>query len=94
MENSVTALELKRRGVAALEEHLKRGPVKILKRNQCAAVVLSESDYLRLCSAGQRSVPELSAAEWLLQQDLNGTRSRDDIDRDIAVERRWSGEAP
>lgn len=48
MNNIITVVELKRRGMAAIEEGLRRGPVHILKRNQPAAVVLSEEYYLHL----------------------------------------------
>jgi len=48
MNNTVTVAEIKRRGMAAIEEGLRRGPVHILKRNKPAAVVLSEEESQRL----------------------------------------------
>jgi PHD/YefM family antitoxin component YafN of YafNO toxin-antitoxin module len=48
MSNTITVGELKRRGMAAIEDGLRRGPVRIIKRNKPAAVVLSEEEYLRL----------------------------------------------
>ncbi len=40
--NTLTFAEIKRRGMAAIEEGLRCGPVHIVKRNLPAAVVLSE----------------------------------------------------
>ena len=48
MHNTVTVAEIKRRGMAAIEEGLRRGPVRIIKRNKPAAVVLTEEEYQRL----------------------------------------------
>ncbi len=39
MANVLTAAELKRRGMVAIEEGLRAGPLHILKRNKPAAVV-------------------------------------------------------
>ncbi|MCP9815005.1 hypothetical protein [Synechococcus lacustris] len=41
-QNVLTSAELKRRGIAAIEQALQHGPVHLLKRNRSAAVVLSE----------------------------------------------------
>ena len=46
--NTVFVAEIKRRGMAAIADSLRRGPVHIIKRNKMAAVVLSENDYQRL----------------------------------------------
>ncbi len=43
--NTVPAQEVKRRGVAALEDKLRRGPVHVLRRNQPVCVVLSEKAF-------------------------------------------------
>jgi hypothetical protein len=89
--HALTAVELKRRGMAALEDGLRRGPVRIFKRNKAAAVVLSESDYQRLAAAasGQSAVPGLSAMEWLLAHPGQGKRKKKDIARQLAAERDW-----
>ena len=55
MNNVLTVAELKRRGMAAIEEGLQRGPVHIVKRNKPSAVVLSEDEYQRL-TGGKASV--------------------------------------
>jgi hypothetical protein len=89
--NGLTIAELKRRGMAAIEEGLRHGPVRIFKRNKAAAVVLSESHYQQLAAAasGQTVVPGLSALEWLLAHPAHGKRHKSEIDRQLAAERHW-----
>lgn len=53
--NTLAAGELKRRGLAAIEEKLKRGPVHVIRRNKPAAVVLSEEDFAELIGAAERA---------------------------------------
>ena len=89
MDNILTVAELKRRGMAAIEEGLQRGPLRIVKRNRSAAVVLSEDDYRRLTGAQPMGVRGLSALQWLLTQSASGSRSKEDIDRVLADERSW-----
>ncbi|MEE4296314.1 MAG: type II toxin-antitoxin system prevent-host-death family antitoxin [Wenzhouxiangella sp.] len=89
MENTLTAAELKRRGVAAIEDRLTYGPVHIVKRNKPAAVVISEAEYRRLSGQQPDSVPGLSAVQWLLSQSARGTRTREDIDAALSAERDW-----
>ena len=45
---SVAAQEIKRRGVAALDEAIKDGPVHVIKNNQPLYVVLTEERYREL----------------------------------------------
>jgi prevent-host-death family protein len=89
MDNILTVAELKRRGMAAIEEGLKQGPVRIVKRNRSAAVVLSEDDYRRLTGGQPDNVRGLSALQWLLMAPSSGTRSKQEIDRELADERGW-----
>jgi len=86
--NTLTAAELKRRGMAAIEERLRRGPVHLVKRNKAAAVVLTEEQYEQLAQ-GRRDVdvPGMSAIQWLLSQPVSGTRSRRRLDRELRAER-------
>lgn len=87
--NTLTAAELKRRGMAAIEDGLRRGPLHIVKRNRPAAVVLSEDDYQRL-THGEAAAPDgLSAVQWLLSQPAAGRRSKAKIDTDLKAERNW-----
>lgn len=89
MNNTVTAAEIKRRGMAAIEEGLRRGPVHIVKRNKSAAVVLSEEEYQRLIGGQPQARPGMTAMQWLLSQPAGGTRDKAEIDASLAEERTW-----
>ncbi len=49
--NTVSAQEIKRRGIGAVDEILEKGPVHIIKNNQPQYVVLSEERYQELVAA-------------------------------------------
>jgi prevent-host-death family protein len=85
--NTVTTSEIKRRGMAAIEEGLRHGPVHILKRNKPAAVVLSEAEYERLAAGKSTPQSGVSAVQWLLNQPSFGTRSKEEIDNTLNAER-------
>jgi prevent-host-death family protein len=87
--NTLTVAELKRRGMAAIEDGLRRGPVHIVKRNRPAAVVLSEDDYQRLAQGKVAAPGGLTALQWLLTQPVTGKRSKANIDADLKAERNW-----
>ena len=89
MENTLLAAELKRRGMAAIEEGLKHGPIRIIKRNKSAAVVLSEAEYKRLVAARDGTTEGQTAMQWLLKQPSTAKRSKRQIDRDLRKERDW-----
>jgi len=89
MDNTLTAAEIKRRGLAAIEEGLRRGPVHLVKRNKPVAVVLSEDEYRRLTAGQPPACPTMTAVQWLLSQPTAGTRSKEDIDAALAEERAW-----
>ena len=88
MNNTVTVSEIKRRGLAAIEDGLRRGPLHIVKRNKPAAVVLSEDEYLRLVN-GKSAQTGLTAVQWLLGQPAAGKRRKADIDASLNAERAW-----
>ena len=46
--NTIAAQEIKRKGISAVDEGLKKGPVHIIKNNQPQYVVLSEERYVEL----------------------------------------------
>jgi len=92
MNNTVTTSEIKRRGMAAIEDGLSRGPLHNLKRNRPAAVVLSEDEYQRLVNGRLATPSGVSAVQWLLNQPA-GTRSKAEIDADIQAERDAWGDA-
>ena len=87
--NTLTVAELKRRGMAAIEDGLRRGPVHIVKRNRPAAVVLSEDDYQRLAQGKVTAPSGLTAMQWLLSQPAAGKRSKARIDADLKAGRDW-----
>ena len=89
MNNTLTVAEIKRRGMAAIEEGLRRGPVHIVKRNKPAAVVLSEDDYLHLTQGRPVSVAGMTAVQWLLAQPAGGRRSKAQINASLSGERSW-----
>lgn len=89
MNNTLTVAELKRRGMAAIEEGLRNGPIHIVKRNKAAAVVMSEDEYLRLTGSQPNSLPGQSAIQWLLAQPSANLRSKQDIDEALDQERNW-----
>lgn len=89
MQNTLTVADIKRRGMAAIEEGLRRGPVHLVKRNKPAAVVLSEHEYQRLTAQRQTPHDGMTALQWLLSQPASGRRSRADIDAALDQERAW-----
>lgn len=89
MNNTLTVAELKRRGMAAIEDGLRRGPVHIVKRNKPAAVVLSEDEYQRLAHGKAPASGGMTAVQWLLAQPAAGKRGKAQIDADLKAERNW-----
>lgn len=87
--NTVTVAEIKRRGMAAIEDGLRQGPVHIVKRNKPAAVVISEDEYLRLAHGRTAKPVGLTAVQWLLAQPPAGRRVKAQIDAGLKVERDW-----
>jgi PHD/YefM family antitoxin component YafN of YafNO toxin-antitoxin module len=86
--NTLTAAELKRRGMAAIEERLRRGPVHLVKRNKAAAVVLTQAQYEKLSQGKpEAAAPGMSAIQWLLSQPTAGTKSRRQLDRELRAAR-------
>jgi PHD/YefM family antitoxin component YafN of YafNO toxin-antitoxin module len=49
--NSIPAQDIKRRGISAVDEALREGPVHIIKNNRPSYVVLSEAAYAELLEA-------------------------------------------
>lgn len=82
--NAIPAQEIKRRGISALDELLKQGPVHVSKNNRSRYVVVTEEHYAQL-----KKRPAL----WdLLERPARGTRSKKDIDAQLRAERdAWAG---
>ena len=89
MENILAVGEIKRRGMAAIEEGLLHGPVHIIKRNKPAAVVLTEEDYQALVMGRHARPLGMSAVQWLLAQPSAAQRDKTEIDATLASERAW-----
>jgi len=53
--NSIPAQEIKRRGISAIDEALRDGPVHIIKNNRPQYVVLSEERFEELLATQQES---------------------------------------
>jgi prevent-host-death family protein len=87
--NTLTAAELKRRGMAAIEDGLRRGPLHLVKRNRPAAVVISEDEYQRLAQGKLAAPAAVTAVQWLLSQPLTGKRSKAQIDARLKAVRDW-----
>ena len=87
--NTLTVSELKRRGMAAIEDGLRSGPVHIVKRNKPAAVVLTEAEYQRLAHGRVATPSGVTAVQWLLSQHTAGKRSKTQIDAALKAERDW-----
>ncbi|MCG6117564.1 MAG: hypothetical protein MEQ07_05135 [Aquimonas sp.] len=88
-DNILTSAEIKRHGLAVIEDRLALGPVHLMKRNRRAAVVLSEAEYERLLQAQPKAVPGQGALQWLLTQAPQGKRSRAQIDAELEAGRDW-----
>lgn len=89
--NVLTSAELKRRGIAAIEQALQHGPVHLIKHNQGAGVVLSEQHYRQLqLQASRAATAEPTTLNWLLNlPPAPSPRSKTSIDADLATERDW-----
>ena len=85
--NTLTAAELKRRGMAAIEERLRSGPVHLVKRNKAAAVVLTEQQYAELSQMKSGAPVGMTAIQWLLSQPVTGTKPKRQLDRELREER-------
>ncbi|HYW77877.1 MAG TPA: type II toxin-antitoxin system Phd/YefM family antitoxin [Gammaproteobacteria bacterium] len=62
-DQTISAQEIKRHGISAVDEALRHGPVHVIRRNRPSYVILSEAHYQRLAERGE-------AAAWLWDQLL------------------------
>lgn len=86
--NTLTAAELKRRGMAAIEDGLRNGPLHLVKHNKPSAVVLTEEEYARLAGSKTRKARAgMSAVQWLLNQPATGKKRKSQIDKELRAER-------
>jgi PHD/YefM family antitoxin component YafN of YafNO toxin-antitoxin module len=87
MNNTLTASEIKRRGMTIIEDKLLNGPVQITQRNKPAAMILSLYDYERL-SRQNPIQGGMRALDWLLSR-RPGNLSPDEIGTWMREERSW-----
>jgi hypothetical protein len=88
--NTIPASELKRRGVAALEEAAKKGPVHVIRNNRPTGVYMSEQEYARLIAASRHAERRQSGGDvWdlILNRPYAGTRTKEEIDARVQEER-------
>ncbi|MEQ1794046.1 MAG: prevent-host-death protein [Nitrospira sp.] len=55
VRKSISASEIKRRGLSSIDNALKRGPVHVLKNNEPTYVVMGEEQYRELSEQYRRS---------------------------------------
>ncbi len=87
--NTLPAKEIKRRGIAAVDKALKKGPVHIVKNNRPQYVVMREEDYQRQARRqGSSKRGRDSLWDFLMNPPWPaGTRTKKEIDDQIAEER-------
>jgi hypothetical protein len=93
--NSLPASEVKRRGVAALEEAARRGPVHVIRNNRPAGVYMSEADYARLLAAARpprRAGSGVDVWDLILNRPYVGTRTGAEIETELREERKSWGD--
>lgn len=74
--NMIPAQEIKRRGIAAVDEALTQGPVHVIKNNRPQYVVLTEESYRELLEAQQEAA--LSRIKSSLEDARAGRVTRHD----------------
>lgn len=86
---TVPATELKRRGLAAVEDLLGSGPVHVIKNSRPACVVVSLAEYQRLLAGATPSPAPVPVDIWtlMLQPGNDGPRRREEIDAELDAQR-------
>jgi PHD/YefM family antitoxin component YafN of YafNO toxin-antitoxin module len=77
--NSIPAQDIKRRGISAVDDALREGPVHIIKNNRPSYVVLSEAAYAELLESSRDSARE-RLRESLADLQAGRTQRYDDAD--------------
>ena len=77
--NSIPAQEIKRRGISALDEALRQGPVHVIKNNRPQYVVLTEERFQELLGAQQSAMRD-SLRTSLEDLKADRTNRYDDVD--------------
>ena len=77
--NSIPAQDIKRRGISAVDEALREGPVHIIKNNRPSYVVLSEAAYAELLES-HRDLAREGLGESLADLEAGRTSRYEDAD--------------
>ncbi|MBT3299050.1 MAG: prevent-host-death protein [Candidatus Marinimicrobia bacterium] len=78
---TITAQEIKRRGISAVDDSLKNGPVHIIKNNKPQYVVMDEESYLALISESETAYEarlQIALAE-VKKGDLRSFKNVDEL---------------
>lgn len=86
---TIPATELKRRGLAAVEDLLAAGPVHVIKNSRPACVVVSVAEYQRLLAQATPALepPRVDIWTLMLQPGSDGPRSREEVDAELDAQR-------
>lgn len=74
--NTISAQEIKRRGISVADEALKEGPVQVIKNNRPQYVILTKEQYSKLTASQAK---ENSLWDWL-ERLPRGSRTKEEID--------------
>ena len=85
VENYVSAQDIKRRGIGAVDTALRQGPVHVIRRNRPTYVILSEEDYQRLI--GRRDASNRLWAKILSDEPASNGRKANEINQQVDEER-------
>lgn len=87
--NILTNEQIKRRGIAAVEDALRHGPVHLIKRNRPAAVVMTETEFTRLTALDKpkAGLRKRTSMEIFLSDDPGGNLDAAGLARRINEER-------
>jgi PHD/YefM family antitoxin component YafN of YafNO toxin-antitoxin module len=77
--NSIPAQDIKRRGISAVDDALRDGPVHVIKNNRPSYVVLSEAAYAELLE-GSRESSRAHLRESLKDLESGQTNRYEDVD--------------
>ena len=75
--NSIPAQDIKRRGISAVDEALRDGPVHVIKNNRPSYVVLTEATYAELLET-QRDAARERLRESLADLEAGRTNRYED----------------
>lgn len=81
--NTISAEEIKRRGISAADETLKEGPVQVIKNNRPQYVILTKEQYAKLTASQAK---ENSLWDWL-ERLPRGSCSKEEIDAYLQEQR-------